>query len=183
MSVARGQNWGKPELKTLHARGETPRDHRRFYDNVIGTMKITLLLAVAIFAASATAQSEKKKVKIESSVRAVLTDQVAAWNRGDIENFMEGYWRSEEMRFVSGNNVSKGWQAAYDRYKKNYDSREKMGTLSFSELEINVLGKKSVLVKGRFTLARENDKPTGLFTLIFRKIDGDWKIIHDHTST
>lgn len=87
------------------------------------------------------------------------------------------------MMFVSGNTVSKGWQAAYDRYKANYDSREKMGTLSFSELRINVLSKKSVLVKGRFTLERENDKPTGLFTLIFRKIDGDWKIIHDHTST
>jgi ketosteroid isomerase-like protein len=122
-------------------------------------------------------------MKIESAIRTVLTAQVADWNRGDIEGFMEGYWKSDEMRFVSGNSVSKGWEAAYDRYKKGYDTREKMGTLSFSELEITVLNKKSAFVKGRFTLVRKTDKPTGLFTLVFRKIDRKWKVVHDHTST
>ena len=146
-------------------------------------MKITLLIAIAIFAASVNAQSAGKKLKIKSDIRAVLDFQVDAWNKGDIETFMDGYWKSEEMRFVSGNGVSKGWQAALDRYKQGYDTREKMGTLSFSELEINVLNKKSAYVTGRFTLVRKGDTPTGLFTLVFRRIDKAWKIVHDHTST
>lgn len=140
-------------------------------------------MAIAIFAIGVNAQSAGKKQKIKSEVRAVLDSQVAAWNRGDIEGFMDGYWKSEDMRFVSGNGVSKGWQAALDRYKTGYDTREKMGTLSFSNLEINVLNKKSAFVMGRFTLERKNDTPTGLFTLIFRRIDKAWKVVHDHTST
>lgn len=130
-----------------------------------------------------SAQSSNDSTEIESAIATVMNKQVEAWNKGDIEGFMEGYWKSEDMRFVSGNNVSKGWQAAFDRYKNGYDSREKMGVLSFSELEFTVLSKHSAFVKGRFTLERKEDKPTGLFTLVFRKFDGEWKIVHDHTST
>jgi uncharacterized protein (TIGR02246 family) len=146
-------------------------------------MKIMILVFIAVFAVTISAQSEKQRAEIETSIRAVMDKQVAAWNKGDIEGFMEGYWKSEEMRFVSGNTVSKGWQAALDRYKKGYDTTDKMGTLSFSELEFTVLDKKAAFVKGRFTLVRKTDKPTGLFTLVFRKIDGEWKVVHDHTST
>ena len=142
-----------------------------------------LLLLVALLAVSVSAQSSKKSKKIETAVKKVMNEQVEAWNRGDIEAFMEGYWKSDEMRFVSGNNVSKGWQAALDNYKRTYPNRETMGTLSFSELEFTALSKKSALLQGRFTLVRKADKPTGLFTLIFRKIDGLWKVVHDHTST
>ena len=146
-------------------------------------MKTILILLVMFLSATASAQSRKTIEKIEASIKTVMNDQVLAWNRGDIEGFMEGYWKSDEMRFVSGNSVSKGWQAAYDRYKTSYDTREKMGTLAFSELEITVLNKDSAFVKGRFTLERKDDKPTGLFTLVFRKINSGWKIVHDHTST
>ena len=143
---------------------------------------LALMLILLAFG-TAFAQTDKKKMKIENKIRKVLEEQVAAWNRGDLEGFMQGYWKSEEMTFVSGNNVSKGWQAAFDRYKKGYDTREKMGVLSFSELEINVLGKKAAFVKGRFTLERKDDKPTGMFTLVFRKTEDGWKVVHDHTST
>ncbi len=146
-------------------------------------MKILILVFVAVFAIAANAQSDKEKAGIETSIRAVMDAQVNAWNKGDIDGFMEGYWKSDDMRFVSGNTVAKGWQAALDRYKKGYDSLDKMGTLSFSELEFTVLDKKAAFVKGRFTLVRKEDKPTGLFTLVFRKIDGEWKVVHDHTST
>ncbi len=127
-------------------------------------------------------QNKKHETKTKIAVKKVLDTQVAAWNRGDIEAFMQGYWKSEKMLFISGNNVSRGWQAAFDRYKKGYATKEKMGTLSFSELEIEVLSKTSALVIGRFTLVRTKDKPTGMFTLVFRKIGKNWRIIVDHTS-
>ncbi len=146
-------------------------------------MKTLVLLFIAAFGANAFAQAEKKPSKIESSVLQVLNAQVDAWNRGDIAGFMDGYWRSDEMRFVSGNNVAKGWQAAYDRYKKSYDTREKMGVLSFSELDVTVLNKESAFVTGRYSLKRSSDEPTGLFTLIFRKIETNWRIVLDHTSS
>ncbi|MEZ5306348.1 MAG: nuclear transport factor 2 family protein [Pyrinomonadaceae bacterium] len=146
-------------------------------------MKIFAAITMLILVATVSAQNTGKNKKIEDAVLKVITDQAAAWNRGDLEGFMEGYWKSENLRFVSGNSIAKGWQAALDRYKKGYDTREKMGVLTFSELEVTVLDKKSAYVKGRFTLERKEDKPTGLFTLIFRKIDGEWKVVHDHTST
>lgn len=146
-------------------------------------MKIFLLILFVLVAINVNAQSSDVSSKIESAIADVMNKQVEAWNKGDIEGFMDGYWKSEDMRFVSGNTVSKGWQAAFDRYKKGYDTREKMGFLSFSELEFTVLGENAALVKGRFTLERKEDKPTGLFTLVFRKFVGEWKIVHDHTST
>src|ERR1700755_1530482 len=86
--------------------------------------------------------------KAQSDIRKVMDDQAAAWNRGDVEGFMQGYWKSEQMVFVSGNNVARGWQAALARYRKNYDSKAKMGTLSFTDLEITVLSKDFAVVLG-----------------------------------
>jgi len=150
----------------------------------IFTMKnLTLSALLILFLVSlAFSQSNNRQTRIEAAIQTVLNEQVAAWNRGDIEDFMKGYWKSEKMLFISGNSVSRGWQAAFDRYKKGYATKEQMGTLSFSELEIKVLSKRSALVIGRFTLVRKSDKPTGIFTLTFRKIVGNWRIIVDHTS-
>ena len=135
-----------------------------------------------ILGAAGLALAQSKEEKIKTDVRAVMDKQVAAWNEGDIEGFMKGYWNSPEMTFVSGDNVTKGWQPTLERYKKSYDSRAKMGVLSFTELEITVTGKNSAVVLGRFTLVREKDRPTGMFTLNFRKFRDGWKIIIDHTS-
>lgn len=138
------------------------------------------VLLVLVFGGAALAQSRDEKIKTD--IRKVMDEQVAAWNNGDIDGFMKGYWNSPQMTFVSGSNVTKGWQPTLERYKKSYDSRAKMGVLSFTELEITVTGKDSAVVLGRFTLVRENDKPTGMFTLNFRKFKDGWKIILDHTS-
>jgi uncharacterized protein (TIGR02246 family) len=140
----------------------------------------TIFLLILIFSVGAFAQTKNEKAK--AAIRAVLDTQVAAWNKGDIDGFIKGYWNSPEMTFVSGNNVTRGWQPTLERYKKSYDTRAKMGVLSFSELEITILGKDAALVLGRFTLVRETDKPTGMFTLTFRKFKDGWKIILDHTS-
>jgi len=121
--------------------------------------------------------------KNEMAIRAVLDAQAAAWNRGDIEGYMDGYDRSPNTEFVSGDRINRGWQAVLDRYKKSYDSREKMGGLTFSELEITVLSKDAALVLGRWRLKRANDEPHGTFSLLFRKTKAGWRIVHDHSSS
>jgi uncharacterized protein (TIGR02246 family) len=118
-----------------------------------------------------------------AAIRAVIEVQRDAWNRGDVEGYMDGYDRSDKTVFVSGDSVTHGWQTVLDHYKKSYDTREKMGTLTFSDLEITVLGKDSAVVLGRWSLKRANDQPHGTFTLIFRKTKTGWKIVHDHTSS
>ena len=147
-------------------------------------MKKIILVAILISltVTMAFSQSEKKKIKIETAVKRVLTEQAEAWNKCDIEGFMQGYWKSENLSFTSGNKNTRGWQATFDNYKKGYSTCEKMGKLSFSELDVTVLSKKSAMVRGRFLLERKSDKPTGLFTLIFRKFKDGWKVVHDHTS-
>jgi len=143
---------------------------------------ILLLLALTLFASISSLASDNRDAKAGADIRKVMDEQTAAWNRGDIEGFMQGYWKSENLVFVSSDNVTKGWQPTLDRYQKNYDSREKMGTLTFSGLTINVLNKQWATVLGSWSLAREKDTPHGKFTLIFRKFKDGWRIVHDHTS-
>lgn len=145
-------------------------------------MKTFVFLMMFLLVATAGSSAQNSEEKSKAAIMKVMTDQTAAWNRGDIDGFMQGYWNSPEMTFVSGDTVTKGWQPTLDRYKKSYDTRSKMGTLSFTEIEIRMLGSKAAVVLGRFTLVREKDKPTGLFTLSFRKFKNGWKIILDHTS-
>lgn len=145
-------------------------------------MKNLLLLFLLMTLTSTNGFAQTKNARISAAIRAVMEAQTAAWNAGDIEGFMKGYWNSSELVFVSGGGVTKGWQPTVDRYRKNYDSRAKMGTLVFSDLEIEVLSKNSAVVLGSWALAREKDNPKGKFTLIFRKFKDGWKIVHDHTS-
>jgi uncharacterized protein (TIGR02246 family) len=118
-----------------------------------------------------------------AAVRAVIESQAAAWNRGDVEGYMEGYAKEDSTTFVSGDAVTRGWQTVLERYKARYDTRAKMGTLTFSELEFKPLGPYYIMASGRWQLAREADTPHGRFTLIFRRTSAGWRIIHDHTSS
>jgi len=144
-------------------------------------MKILLIVSFLLLV-SMNISAQAKNEKIAAEIRKVMDAQVAAWNAGDIDAFMRGYWNSPELVFVSGDNATRGWQPTIDRYKKNYDSRAKMGTLLFSDLEFNVLSKDAAIVLGSWALTREKDNPKGKFTLIFRKFKDGWKIVHDHTS-
>jgi ketosteroid isomerase-like protein len=135
-----------------------------------------------VFTVPVFTQSTKEVSKIKAGIIAVMNEQAAAWNRGDVEAFMRGYWNSSQLVFVSGDNVTRGWQPTLDRYKKNYNSREKMGTLKFSDLEIDVVSKNAAVALGSWSLTRAGDNPKGKFTLIFRKLNGEWRIVHDHTS-
>lgn len=145
-------------------------------------MKNILLVFLLIFVSAGIAFAQTRDEKAKTAIRKVMDEQAAAWNRGDIEGFMSGYWNSPELKFVSGDNVTKGWQPTLDRYKKSYDSRAKMGVLTFSDLEIMILSKNAAVVLGNWALQREADNPKGKFTLIFRKFKNEWRIVHDHTS-
>ena len=115
-------------------------------------------------------------------IRAVLDAQAAAWNRGDIDGFMEGYARSSRTAFVSGDEVTRGWQTVRDRYAKKYDSPAKMGRLTFSGLTITKLCDDAAIVLGSWSLQRKEDQPHGKFTLLFRRLPEGWRIVLDHTS-
>src|SRR5437763_13694108 len=103
-------------------------------------------LGVIFSAQAASAQSNKSDTTSEAAIRAVLDAQRDAWNRGDIKGYMDGYDRSPDTVFVSGDRINRGWQMVLDRYRKSYDSREKMGVLTFSDVEITVLSKDAALV-------------------------------------
>jgi len=117
-------------------------------------------------------------------IRQVIVKQQDAWNRGNLEDFMAGYWNSPELTFFSGARESKGWQAALDRYKKSYQSAgHEMGKLEFSDLRIEMLAPEAAFVRGAFHLTMSDGKtPHGLFTLIFRKFPEGWKIVHDQSA-
>ena len=150
-----------------------------------------LLLAGAVISASSVpatvfpstaATTEQRSDQFVVEIRAVVHAQQEAWNRGDIDGFMNGYARSKWTIFVSEDTVIRGWQTVRDRYKKKYSDRAKMGTLKFSDLEITPLGTDSAVALGRWKLKRTKDQPHGRFTLIFRKTADGWRIVHDHTS-
>ena len=142
-------------------------------------MKKLLLISslILILAGIATAQS-----KDEAIIRKILDGQTAAWNRGDIDGFMAGYWKSDKLEFVGGASVTRGWQATLDRYKKNYDTSDKMGTLSFSDLEFTQISKDAAFIVMTWSIARAKDNPHGKSTLLFRKFKEGWRIVVDHSS-
>lgn len=144
--------------------------------------RIFLAVSLTFLITASSTFAETKAAKDAEAIRAVLDAQVAAWNRGDIEGFMDGYERSDKTVFVGGDNVTRGWQTVLDRYKRNYDTREKMGTLSFSDVEIISVGKDSALVLMRWHLKRAKDEPHGRSTLIMRRTKQGWRIMHDHSS-
>ena len=117
-----------------------------------------------------------------SQIQSVLSAQQDAWNRGDIEAFMNGYARSASTVFVSGDEITRGWETVRDRYRVKYSDRAKMGALSFSAIEVTMLSPDAAVVLGGWRLKRDNDQPHGRFTLIFRRLPEGWRIVHDHTS-
>jgi ketosteroid isomerase-like protein len=120
-----------------------------------------------------------------AAIRAVLDAQVAAWNAGKLEEFMDGYWRSPNLTFFSGGRKLSGWDATIERYRKTYQAEGKeMGKLAFSDLDIQQLGPNAAVVRGRWELTMSDGmKPGGQYTLIFRRFKLGWKIVHDHTSS
>lgn len=116
-------------------------------------------------------------------IRAVLAWQVHAWNDGDLVRFMRGYWNNDSTLFASGGNVARGWQAMLARYQRGYPTREKMGQLEFTIYKTEMMGEDWARVLGQWKLAVGSTNPQGLFTLILRRFEEGWRIVHDHTSS
>jgi ketosteroid isomerase-like protein len=139
--------------------------------------KLLSFTLVLLFATSSLAAS-----KPAAEIRSVLQAQQQAWNRGDIDGFMNGYARTRSTMFVSDDTVTRGWQTVRDRYRKKYSDRAEMGRLTFSNLEVTPLSIDAAVVLGSWKLNRAKDEPHGRFTLVFRRLPDGWRIVHDHTS-
>jgi uncharacterized protein (TIGR02246 family) len=142
------------------------------------------LLAVAIFllAQDSVLAKPEERTADRDAIRAVLSAQQTAWNRGDVDAFLVGYWHSPDLTFSGSSGVARGWDSVMARYKKNYPDRAAMGQLDFSELEYRFLGPDAALVLGHWHLKREKDELGGVFSLVWQRFPDGWKIVHDHTS-
>ena len=157
----------------------------------MGQWSMRGLTPVVVFlvcgAGAATAEEVKgnlpnKGVAIREKLEGVLRAQQEAWNHGDIDTFMAHYWKSDDLTFSSGGRTTRGWQATLAGYHERYPTRKKMGRLTLSGFEITPLGDSAALVLGQWKLDRQSEPVGGNFTLVVRKIDGRWVIVHDHTS-
>ncbi len=144
------------------------------------TTEVFFSLGVVIFGAALTSALPNP----ESDVRALLDRQQDAWNRHDLEGFMAGYWKSEDLTFFSGGSITRGWQPTLDRYRQHYQSTgTEMGKLEFCSLRIEMLGSDAAFARGEYHLTLSSGKtPHGIFTLILRRFPEGWRVVHDHTS-
>jgi len=139
-----------------------------------------LLLIAALGSVTAGCQTTQPE-RCVGEITQILQQQADRWNEGDVDAFMETYWRSSALTFASGGRVLRGWEQTRHRYRSRYPTRDDMGRLDFSDLEITPLSEDAALVLGNWRLERE--EPTGgVFSLVMRKQAGRWIIIHDHTS-
>ncbi len=169
----------------LFRAGETVANRRRHHGSrtagdwlgrVVRLMILAPLLAVA---ASCDRQPSQPG---EHPVLAILRDQQSAWNDGDIERFMQHYWKSDRLTFSSTGKTTRGWDNTLANYRRRYPSVEKMGKTRFENLEVFPLGENAALVLGQWFLSRQPDPLQGNFSVVFQQIEGRWVIIHDHTS-
>ena len=144
--------------------------------------RLTLLVTCCILMVALVCAEPEQPPNSVAEIQSVLSAQQDAWNRGDIDAFMNGYAQSASTVFVSEDEVRRGWETVRDRYRVRYSDRAKMGTLSFSEIEVTMLSPEAAVVLGRWRLKRANDEPHGRFTLIFKRLPEGWRIVHDHTS-
>ena len=144
--------------------------------------RLTLPIISNILMAALVCAAPEQPPNSVGEIQSVLTAQQDAWNRGDIDAFMNGYARSASTVFISEDEVRRGWETVRGRYQVKYSDRAKMGTLSFSEIEVTMLSPDAAVVLGRWRLKRANDEPQGRFTLILKRQPEGWRIVHDHTS-
>jgi ketosteroid isomerase-like protein len=134
-------------------------------------------------AGGAPGQQQRSPRAAEAELRRLLEEQQSAWNRGDVDTFMQGYWRSGQTTFSGPSGVTRGWDAVLARYHRNYPDRAAMGRLEFSQLEITPLCQDAALILGHWHLDRADRPVSGVFTLVAKRFPEGWRIIHDHTDT
>jgi ketosteroid isomerase-like protein len=151
------------------------------YRWIVGSVALSLVFLPGLRSGMQT-KAEEKHDSDRAAIEAVLKAQQSAWNRGDVDAFLVGYWHSPELTFSGSSGVARGWDGVQARYKKNYPDRGAMGQLDFSELEFRFLGPDATLVLGHWHLKRDKGDIGGVFSLVWQRFPGGWKIVHDHTS-
>jgi ketosteroid isomerase-like protein len=166
--------------KRIHIRQiqEEPKMPARFRIALLAAVAVTICLAIVSRSSIASPADSSD----DAQIRAVLEMQTAAWNRGDIDAFMTGYWKSQQTEFIGASGIVRGWQAVLERYHHSYPDRTIMGTVSFSDLEVHLTCADAAYVVGIFHLVREADHPSGVFSLDFKKFPEGWRIVLDHTT-
>jgi ketosteroid isomerase-like protein len=149
---------------------------------ILSRSVLVLVLLATVFPGTSNRFLVASVPSDEAQIRSLLQAQTDAWNRGDIDAFVGGYWKSDKTAFVGANGITRGWQSVLDRYRKDYPDRKAMGQLTFSALEIHVVCPDAAFAIGQYQLERESDKPSGIFTLNFQKFPEGWRIIVDHTT-
>ena len=144
-------------------------------------MKSSIVLLTLLLAPGCS-KAPQHNTDSEDKITSVLAEQQDCWNQGDIDCFMEGYWKSDSLKFIGKSGINYGWQATLDNYKKSYPDKSAMGQLEFDILNVEPMGTGHYLVTGKWKLIRESDTPNGLFTLIWKRFEDEWKIIYDHSS-
>lgn len=147
------------------------------------TSQIILFLFVITVTNALKAQSTQSIETEKAVILSVMNHQVEGWNNENIEAFMQGYAKSDSLHFASGGSVTYGWKNMLSRYQKRYSTRDSMGTLIFTGISIDLISNDAAVAFGTWKLKREKDQPWGLFTLVFKKLNGEWRIVHDHTSS
>jgi len=141
-------------------------------------MKQLLLLTALLFSFSSFAQTND-----EQQIRSILAAQSEYWNKGDIENFMKGYWNNDSLMFIGKSGITYGYNNTLENYKKGYPNRDAMGTLTFPFIQLKRVSTDAYFVIGQWHLARPKEGDVGgHYTLLFRKIKGKWVIVADHSS-
>lgn len=144
-----------------------------------------LLIFFCVSAFILSCKSDKPEATVlgnsEQEIREVLDRQVDAWNEGDLDKFMETYWKSDSLQFI-GSQITSGWQATLDGYKQRYPNLVMMGKTRFEIIRILFISSDASLVTGKFFLTRESGDIKGIFTVVLKKINGIWVVIYDHTS-
>ena len=129
---------------------------------------------------ASSTEFENDPVEVQA-IKTVLNHQASDWSEGNLENFMQGYWNSDSLMFVGANGITHGWQATLDNYKRRYPDTSHTGMLDFEILYLQKMGPKHYYMIGKFQLTREVGDASGYFSLVWRKINGEWKVVVDHT--
>jgi len=140
--------------------------------------KYTFFIVILMAISCSSGNVEKDRDAIISS----MVKSQEYWNNGELENFMHNYWKSDSLKFIGKSGITYGWQGSLDRYLKSYPDKSSQGTLKFEFLDLDPVGRDHYFQVGKYTLYREKDTLSGHFTLLWEKIEGEWRIVVDHSS-
>ena len=146
--------------------------------------KFLLVLVTSCLSIACSQQSKPKfDAKVEEvAIRAVISAEQIAWNNGDIDAFMGGFWKSDSLQFISARGLSLGWEATRENYIKGFPERSSMGTVSYEILSLTPLAPNIFILTSRYEITQEVGKREGIFTAIFKKVNGKWLAVHYHAS-